>query len=295
MPRKFITAGWSRPVRNARWPAVGFFPAKAFTLIELLVVIAVIAILAALLMPALAGAKAQAARTQCIGNEKQMLLAWTIYSGDNDERLVLNGGDKATTSAQAHLWVYGGNHGDPETLTNDLYLTGADYALFARIIPNGKVYKCPADYSTWALQTSHLTYVTELRSYAMNSYIGTPTTGALLPISINPFFKTYTKTSQIVADAPDNRFVFVDVNPASICTPGFGVDMTLKTWIHLPSSLHRQGGVLAFADGHVEPHRWVDRRTAVRPAGGVGYIAHGTSSPNNQDLTWLGERTTSKK
>ena len=56
-------------------------------------VIAVIAILAALLLPALVGAKMQAARIQCMNNEKQMVLAWTIYSGDNNtDKLVLNGG-----------------------------------------------------------------------------------------------------------------------------------------------------------------------------------------------------------
>ena len=113
MPRKLSTTGWRVSARNARRPAGGLFFKEAFTLIELLVVIAVIAILAALLLPTLAGAKRQAARIQCTSNEKQLILAWTIYSGDNNDRLVLNGGDMAATSAQAHLWVYGGNHGSP--------------------------------------------------------------------------------------------------------------------------------------------------------------------------------------
>ena len=267
----------------------------AFTIVELLAVIAVIAILAALLLPALVGAKMQAARTQCVSNERQMLFAWTIYFGDNNEQLVLNGGDSATTSSRAHLWVHGGAHGSSDSLTNDLYLTGADYALFAKILPTERIYKCPADNSTWPLWTSTLVYVTELRSYAMNSYMGTASAGAIPPVSLNAAYKIYLKSSQIAADSPVNRFVFTDVNPASICTPGFGVDMTLLTWIHYPSDLHRQRGVLAFADSHVELHRWLDPRTMSQIAGGATYIPHGVASPNNTDLYWIGARTTSLK
>jgi len=266
--------------------------ARAFTLVELLVVIAVIAALAMLLLPALAGAKAQAYRIDCVNNEKQLITAWAIYASDNNDVLVLNGGDNAITSTRPHLWVFGGNHGAPETLTNQVYLLGASYALFAPLLPGERIYKCPADLSTWPLWTSKQTFVPEMRSYAMNSYIGTAPANAISPLSISANFKTYLKSSQIAMDSPVNRFVFMDVNPANICTPGFGVDMNLNYWIHYPSDLHRQRAVIAFADGHVEPHRWQDSRTMPHLDSGT-YIGHGALAAGNPDLRWIAERTTS--
>jgi prepilin-type N-terminal cleavage/methylation domain-containing protein len=276
----------------------GGYGCNAFTLVELLVVIAIIAILAALLLAALAGAKARAWRIQCINNQRQLIIAWAIYPTDNSDMLVLNGGDPGSTSTYPHLWVFGGNHGDPPTLTNSSYLIDPSYALFAPIIPGNTVYKCPADRQTWPVMGS--VPEMELRSYSMNCYMGTLPANVMLPISSVEYppayhWRLYMKHADLTADRPADRFVFMDVNPASICTPAFGVDMTGFTWIHMPSDMHGNLGVVAFADSHVEVHKWVDPRTTIGIPTGGGYIQHGLTSYNNPDLQWIVQRTTSRQ
>lgn len=79
---------------------------RAFTLIELLVVIAIITILAAILFPVFAQAKAAAKKTACLSNTKQMGLAVTMYLGDYDDTVpcYVNGSTVSTTGANNFYW-----------------------------------------------------------------------------------------------------------------------------------------------------------------------------------------------
>jgi prepilin-type N-terminal cleavage/methylation domain-containing protein len=61
---------------------------RAFTLIELLVVVAIIAILMAVLLPAMQRAREQGKRAVCLSNVKQFGLSWVLYADDNDQKII---------------------------------------------------------------------------------------------------------------------------------------------------------------------------------------------------------------
>ncbi len=260
---------------------------KGFTLIELLVVIAIIAILAALLLPALAKARQHAHRIKCLNNQRQLAITGVLYSTDNNEALVPNGAQQPANAQREILWVLGDYHSFVSALTNDIYLLDPKYAAFARYLKTKGVYKCPSDSTTYVLNQGRP--VPQIRSCSLNVYLA-PNAGVSQHISSR--YRVFWKSTDILA--PANTFTFMDVTPQNLCTPAFIVLMpgtAYDQFFHFPATHHNRGGVLSFADGHAEAHRWRDQRTIRTAALGVK-IGHDIVSPRNPDLAWIQERTT---
>lgn len=256
---KARSRGPSNRFRNGSDPTRRPAP-DSFTLIELLVVVAIIAILAGLLLPALSRANAAAQSAACQGNLRQLVLGWTLYADANNERLA--GSISVSRVNQPGSWVLGNTKQD-RTVSN--ILSGVMYGYASAV----GAYRCPADRSTVTSEKGLL----RTRSYTLNGWMnsssddrGYPQNSYTIDFPSMPH-----KLSQILRPPPSGTFVFIDEHeesiddglwnndPSALADPGVPVLAAgaSPSWANLPADRHIQGANIAFADSHVEHHKWL--------------------------------------
>jgi prepilin-type N-terminal cleavage/methylation domain-containing protein/prepilin-type processing-associated H-X9-DG protein len=268
----------------------------AFTLIELLVVVAIVAILASLLLPAVARASGSGRQAFCQNNVRQLGLAWTVYSGDNNERLVYNLG-----ATEINELLQRGDHYnwansilnwelDPGN-TNILLNTEA--GLGAYLAKNPQAFRCASDTALSAVQkAAH--WRERSRTYSMNAMVGDAGYFSKNGTNVNnPGFRQFLTSTEI--REPASIFVFIEEHPDSI-NDGYFVNRGENTqWMELPASYHNGGANFCFADGHQELRRW-QRASTKKPAlpDAVSSWPLALSADDAADFHWVVNRMSTR-
>jgi prepilin-type N-terminal cleavage/methylation domain-containing protein/prepilin-type processing-associated H-X9-DG protein len=273
-------------MRNAR--------KRGFTLIELLVVIAIIAVLAGMLLPALSKAKAKGQGIQCLNNLRQLGLAWVMYADDNQGRIVPNHGNVYGQQTWVTGWLDFSSSYD--NINVDYLINNekdGNYGLLGPYLKNAAVFRCPADKSQ---VTIFGRLMNRVRSMSMNNWTGG---NAYCTGNGGNDWVALRKLEDMVNPAPAKTWVLIDEREDSINDGWFAVRMGDMVWglwlVDYPASYHNGAGGINFADGHSEIKKWIDPRTTPVLKVGQTIPLQVPMNPANADMTWLQERTTTKK
>jgi prepilin-type N-terminal cleavage/methylation domain-containing protein/prepilin-type processing-associated H-X9-DG protein len=250
---------------------------NAFTLIELLVVIAIIAILAAILFPVFAQAKAAAKKAVCLSNLKQISLGWMMYAGDYDDTYAMpeNGYFTSDYSLIYANWDVTDSYIPP---TYNIVESPGTLQPYMKNVP---IQDCPIGASLPADPTVPT-------SYAINENFGQINMSTYLPIAING--------SQV--STPAETLVISDAASGWQMTMGRTDYLSTTNDGYMQTAQGRHNGLadIGWCDGHAkhlkvsvipQPGNWTGsgaQLTAFAQANNLGYLLKNAKDPGI-DLT----------